>query len=121
MTDSSTDDTGRRPVPPAHHASDTSNPRPDFEGGGGQAPETGVRESDPNADSAAGLTGEMGVSSERVGVLRGDDDQGATGAMDTFEPLPEGKLPPEQAYDPDYVEVNPDPPVRKDHGHVSGM
>lgn len=121
MTALSTDDTGRRPGPLAHHAPDTTNPRPDFEGGGGEAHKTDVRDSDPNADSAAGLTGEMGVSSERVGVLRGDDEEGATGAMDTFEPLPEGDLPLEQAYDPDRVEVNPDPPVRKDHGHVSGM
>ena len=121
MTDSSIDRTGRRRGAPAHHAPDTTNPRPDFEGGHGQAHETDVRDSDPNADSAAGLTGEMGVSSERVGVLRGEDEKGATGVMDTFEPLPEGDLPIEQAYDPERVEVNPDPPIRKDHGHVSGM
>ena len=30
-------------------------------------PETGIEESDPNADSAEGLAGDMGVSSERTG------------------------------------------------------
>lgn len=40
-----------------------------------QTPHTGVEESDPNADSAEGLSGGpeggMGVSSERPGAIRG--------------------------------------------------
>jgi hypothetical protein len=63
-------------------------------------PETDVQESDPNADSAAGLAGEMGVSSERVGDLQGSADTGTYGAMDTQVPEPEGDLPPEQSADP---------------------
>lgn len=34
-------------------------------------PHTGVTESDPNADGPAGLAGDMGVSSERLGTVRG--------------------------------------------------
>ena len=37
----------------------------------GDTPETGIEESDPNADSPEGLAGEMGVSSERRGPVRG--------------------------------------------------
>ena len=37
----------------------------------GETPETGIEESDPNADSPEGLAGEMGVSSERQGPVRG--------------------------------------------------
>lgn len=62
-------------------------------------PETDVQESDPNADSAAGLAGEMGVSSERVGDLRGSSEPGTYGAWETLLPDPEGELPPEQSAD----------------------
>ena len=63
--------------------SDTeSDPQTDPEAEGGSAPrETDVQESDPNADSAHGLSGGMGVSSERVGDLRGTGgEQGTYGA-----------------------------------------
>ena len=57
--------------------SDTeSDPQTDPEAEGGSAPETDVQESDPNADSAHGLSGGMGVSSERVGDLRGTGGAG---------------------------------------------
>ncbi len=69
--------------------------------GDGNARETDVQESDPNADSAQGLAGGMGVSSERVGDLRGTGgEQGTYGAMDTDLPVPEGDLPPEQSANP---------------------
>lgn len=35
------------------------------------APHTEVTESDPNADGPEGLAGDMGVSSERLGTVRG--------------------------------------------------
>ena len=38
-----------------------------------QTPHTEPTESDPNADSAEGLSGGMGVSSERTGAIRGKD------------------------------------------------
>ena len=47
--------------------------------------ETDVQESDPNADSASGLAGDMGVSSERVGPLRGGGE-GTYGAEQVKQP-----------------------------------
>lgn len=38
-----------------------------------ETPFTEIEESDPNADSAEGLEGGMGVSSERPGPIRGKD------------------------------------------------
>lgn len=38
-----------------------------------ETPQTEPTESDPNADSAEGLAGGMGVSSERPGSIRGKD------------------------------------------------
>ena len=103
--------------------SDTeSDPQTDPESeGGGNARETDVQESDPNADSADGLAGGMGVSSERVGELRGTSgEQGTYGAMDTQVPVPEGELPPEQSANPATGEPHPDQPVLKDHGDRIG-
>ena len=101
--------------------SDTeSDPQTDPESeGGGHARETDVQESDPNADSADGLAGGMGVSSERVGPLRGSGTDGTYGAMPTHPPPPEGDVPPEQSAD-GTQEVHPDPPVPEDHGHRVG-
>ncbi len=87
------------------------------EEGGGEARETDVQESDPNADSSAGLAGGMGISSERVGELRGSDATGTYGAMETHPPAPMDDLPTEQSADPATgEEPHPDPPVLKDHG-----
>lgn len=89
--------------------------------GRGTARETDVQESDPNADSAQGLAGGMGVSSERVGGLRGTGgEQGTYGAMDTDLPEPEGDLPPEQSANPATGEPHPDQPPLKDHGDRIG-
>jgi hypothetical protein len=87
--------------------------------GDGNARETDVQESDPNADSADGLAGDMGISSERVGPLRGSPSEGTYGAMPTHPPRPEGDAPPEQSAD-GTEEVRPDPPVTKHHGHRAG-
>ncbi len=79
----------------------------------GETPETGIEESDPNADSPDGLAGEMGVSSERKGRVRGHSEEVTYGAAPTHpheEDEPEGDVLPEQsAYDgpPD---ANPDSP-----------
>lgn len=89
--------------------------------GDGNARETDVQESDPNADSAQGLAGGMGISSERVGDLRGTGgEQGTYGAMDTDLPEPEGDLPPEQSANPATGEPHPDQPPLKDHGDRIG-
>ena len=40
-----------------------------------ETPETDIAESDPNADSPEGLAGDMGVSSERTGTVRGEDEE----------------------------------------------
>jgi len=90
-------------------------------GSAGHARETDVQESDPNADSADGLAGGMGVSSERVGDLRGTGgEQGTYGAMETELPAPEGDLPPEQSSNPATGEPHPDQPPLKDHGDRVG-
>ncbi len=39
-----------------------------------ETPFSKIAESDPNADSTEGLAGEMGVSSERLGLVRGQDE-----------------------------------------------
>ncbi|MDQ6686409.1 MAG: hypothetical protein M3Z50_02155 [Actinomycetota bacterium] len=83
------------------------------------APETDVLDSEPNADSAEGLAGGMGVSSERVGTMRGSEP-GTNGAERTQAPAPIADPPPEQSSDPATGEPHPDPPVLKDHGPRSG-
>jgi len=68
----------------------------------GETPETGIEESDPNADSPEGLAGEMGVSSERKGHVRGHAEEVTYGAAPTHpdEDEAEGDALPEQsAYD----------------------
>jgi hypothetical protein len=97
--------------------SDTeSDPQTDPEAEGGNARETDVQESDPNADSEHGLTGGMGISSERVGDLRGTGgEQGTYGTQDTDLPAPEGDLS-EQSANPATGEPHPDQPPLKDHG-----
>ena len=74
-----------------------------------ETPETGIEESDPNADSAEGLAGGMGVSSERKGPVRGQAEEVTYAAAPThLDEPPEGETPPEQsAYDP-RPDVHPD-------------
>ena len=73
-----------------------------------ETPETGIEESDPNADSPEGLAGELGVSSERKGPVRGVADEVTYGSTPTYTEEPEGETPPEQsAYDGE-PEVHPD-------------
>ncbi|MET0839172.1 MAG: hypothetical protein ABWY19_10350 [Marmoricola sp.] len=73
-----------------------------------ETPETEIGESDPNADSSEGLAGEMGVSSERKGTVRGESGEVTYGAAPTHPDEPEGETPPEQsAYDGE-PEVQPD-------------
>jgi hypothetical protein len=75
----------------------------------GQTPVTGIEESDPNADSPEGLAGEMGVSSERKGHVRGHAEEVTYGAAPTrLDDEPPGETPPEQsALDP-RPDVHPD-------------
>ena len=110
------------PRDPNPSSSTDSDPKTDpVEEEGSVAPETDVQESDPNADSPVGLAGDMGISSERVGELRGADEIGTYGAMDTRPPAPENDLPPEQSADPATgAEPHPDQPALKDHGPRSG-
>jgi len=79
----------------------------------GETPETGIEESDPNADSPEGLAGEMGVSSERRGHVRGQAEEVTYGAAPTHpddEEDPEGDVPPEQSAYDGQPETNPDSP-----------
>jgi hypothetical protein len=76
-----------------------------------ETPQTHIGESDPNADSPDGLAGDMGVSSERKGAVRGQDEEVTYAAAPTHtdEPETEEDTPPEQsAYSPE-PEVQPDP------------
>jgi hypothetical protein len=78
-----------------------------------ETPETGITESDPNADSPEGLAGDLGVSSERKGPVRGADDEVTYGSAPTHIDGPaEKETPPEQsAYDGE-PDLNPDSPGR---------
>ncbi|MEP6816420.1 MAG: hypothetical protein ABI873_12800 [Marmoricola sp.] len=118
-------DDDSRPTPAPETAPKTepdtvSDPQADPTEEGGGAPETDVQESDPNADSAVGLGGEMGISSERVGELRGSAAEGTYGAMSTHRAPAEVDPPPEQSADPATGEPHPDQPILKDHGPRSG-
>ncbi|MCW2785576.1 MAG: hypothetical protein JWP74_2093 [Marmoricola sp.] len=42
-----------------------------------------ITESDPNGDGTEGLAGSMGVSSERIGAVRGSDEEATHGAEET--------------------------------------
>jgi len=80
----------------------------------GETPVTGIEESDPNADSSAGLSGDMGVSSERKGPVRGQDEEVTYAAAPTHpdEEAEEGDVPPEQSAYDGQPEVNPESPGR---------
>ncbi len=71
----------RRDLPRPAVGGMTMTERP--ETGPGDTPETGIEESDPNADSPEGLAGEMGVSSERRGPVRGHSEEVTYGAAPT--------------------------------------
>ncbi len=74
-----------------------------------ETPETGIEESDPNADSAEGLAGGMGVSSERKGHVRGQTDEVTYAAAPThLDEPPEGETPPEQSAYDGKPDVHPD-------------
>jgi hypothetical protein len=89
-------------------------PRPDHAGpdktrDAGQTAPTELEESDPNADSAAGLAGGMGVSSERPGPVRGVDEDVTYGTAPTHPPEEQlDDLPPEQSAYDGKPEVHPD-------------
>ena len=74
-----------------------------------ETPETEISESDPNADSPEGLAGDMGVSSERKGPVRGQEEDVTYAAAPThLDDEPPGETPPEQsAFDP-RPDVHPD-------------
>jgi hypothetical protein len=85
----------------------------------GVTPETEVFESDPNADSADGLAGGMGVSSEWRGTVRGGDEEVTYTAAPTFPDAEEvgaptgADTPPEQTAHDGEPEVQPDNDVEK--------
>ena len=95
----------------------------------GDTPVTGIEESDPNADSPDGLAGEMGVSSERKGRVRGVDEEVTYAAAPTHpdeEDTPDD-LPPEQSAFDARPEVQPENDVaphprntRGNPGHARG-
>jgi hypothetical protein len=78
----------------------------------GDTPETGIEESDPNADSPEGLAGEMGVSSERRGPVRGHSEEVTYGAAPTHpdNEEPEDEVLPEQSAYDGQPEQNPESP-----------
>ncbi|MEO7351251.1 MAG: hypothetical protein ABIR34_00680 [Marmoricola sp.] len=78
----------------------------------GAAPVTGIEESDPNADSAEGLAGDMGVSSERKGPVRGQAGEVTYAAAPTHPDDPEGDPLPEQSAHDGQPETNPESPGR---------
>ena len=80
----------------------------------GATPVTGIEESDPNADSAEGLAGDMGVSSERKGPVRGQDEEVtyATAPTQLDDSPAEGEAPPEQSAYDGQPETNPESPGR---------
>lgn len=77
-----------------------------------ETPFTEVEESDPNADSAEGLAGDMGVSSERKGPVRGQGEEVTYAAAPTHrdDAPAEGEAPPEQSAYDGQPETNPDSP-----------
>jgi hypothetical protein len=75
-------------------------------------PVTDIEESDPNADSPEGVAGDMGVSSERKGPVRGHDQEVTYGSAPTHlddDPAPDD-APPEQSARDGRPEVNPESP-----------
>lgn len=85
----------------------------------GATPETDVFESDPNADSADGLAGGMGVSSERRGTVRGGEEEVTYAAAPTYPDAeevgaPTGEdAPPEQSAHDGEPDPQPDNDVVK--------
>jgi hypothetical protein len=77
-----------------------------------ETPETGIEESDPNADSPEGLAGGMGVSSERKGPVRGQSEEVTYAAAPTHPEEPEGDTPPEQSAYDGQPDENPESPGR---------
>ena len=79
-----------------------------------ETPVTEVGESDPSADSSEGLAGDMGVSSERPGPVRGVEGDVTYAAAPTHpdDDQPEGDVPPEQSASDGQPEVNPESPGR---------
>jgi len=74
-------------------------------------PFTQAEESDPNADGPEGLAGDMGVSSERPGRVRGVDEEVTYGSAPTHpKEQTAGDEPPEQSAHDGRPEVNPDSP-----------
>ena len=73
-----------------------------------ETPETGIEESDPNADSPEGLAGGMGVSSERKGPVRGPPRRSPTRPRRRTPRSREGETPPEQSAYDGQPEVHPD-------------
>jgi hypothetical protein len=83
---------------------------PDEVESGGTTPPAQVEESDPNADSREGLAGDMGVSSERRGVVRGVEEEVTYGMAPTHPDEEPGEAPPEQSAYDGRPEVNPASP-----------
>ena len=85
---------------------------PDSQTADSQAPVTGAEESDPNADSAHGLAGDMGVSSERPGHVRGVDEEVTYGASPTHVEADDSgdDVPPEKSAFDGQPESNPSSP-----------
>jgi hypothetical protein len=83
---------------------------PDQVADGGQTPATQLEESDPSADSREGLAGDMGVSSERTGPVRGLSEEVTYGAAETHPAVEDDasseQEPEQSAYD-GQAEVNP--------------
>ncbi len=86
---------------------------PDETRAAGTTEPTQTEESDPNADSRDGLAGDMGVSSERPGPVRGVDEDVTYGTAPTHpDDEPEGEpLPEQSAYD-GQPDANPESPGR---------
>lgn len=98
---------------------------PDEAAPAGQAPPAHIEESDPSADSRTGLAGEMGVSSERTGPVRGLDEEVTYGAVptqrDDGDPSgpDEDEVPPEQSAGAGRPEANPASPGRHESDPAS--
>ncbi|MGH3411819.1 MAG: hypothetical protein ACRDPH_01920 [Marmoricola sp.] len=66
-----------------------------------EAPETDVLESDASGNGPEGLAGDMGLSSERTGEMRGNREPGTHGADRSSGPdTDRDDVPPEQSADP---------------------
>lgn len=82
----------------------------------GATPVTEIEESDPNADSAEGLAGDMGVSSERKGPVRGQAEEVTNAAsaphLDDDTQVGGEASPPEQSAYVGPPDVNPESPGR---------